>query len=82
MQRGEAAVVVVSLKEVKVKQLFGQFFTTGVLHKIKSRLGAIIIQESMRRENVLMNCQSDQVFEDSNQQTMQATSATSAEMNW
>ena len=82
MQRGEPAVVVVSLKEVKVKQLLGQFFTTGILHKIKSRLGAIIIQESMRREKVLMNCQSDQVFEDSNQQTMQATSATSAEMNW
>ena len=77
-----STVVVVFLKEVKVKKLLGQFFTTGILHKIKSRLGAIIIQESMRRENVLMNCQSDQVFEDSNQQTIQATSATSAERNW
>ena len=56
MQRGEAAVVVVSFKEVKVKKQLGQFFTTGILHKIKSKLGAIIIQESMRRENVLMNC--------------------------
>ena len=69
-------------KEVKVKKQFGQFFTTGILHKFKSKLGAIIIQESMRRENVLMNCQSDQVFEDSNQQTIQATSATSAERKW
>jgi len=55
MQTGEAAVVVVSFKEVKVKSQLRQFFTTGMLHKIKSKLGAII-QESMRRENVLMNC--------------------------
>ena len=41
-------------KEIKVKKLLGQFFTTGILHKIKSRLSAIIIQESMHRENVLI----------------------------
>lgn len=36
---------------------------------------ATIIQESMHRENVFTNCQSDQVFEDSHQQTILATSA-------
>lgn len=69
---GEAAVVAVYVKEVKVKKLLRQFFTTEILLKIKSMLkvsSATIIQESMHMENVFTDCQSDQVFEDSHQPT-------------